>query len=160
MRYAVVIEKAEGNYSAYVQDLPGCAATGVVASNRQPGAHAARRRSCVFMGEPPRLSQTPRRRGCRPPLSPTVAGPCPVSASRARTASDVWATTGTFPPDPDARPLAVDVLTGDVWKCKVETVGADRVAVDGKAVPGDHPGVSPRVPADVVLLARPLLQTS
>lgn len=29
MRYAVVIEKAEGNYSAYVPDLPGCVATGV-----------------------------------------------------------------------------------------------------------------------------------
>jgi predicted RNase H-like HicB family nuclease len=28
MRYAVVIEKAEGNYSAYVPDLPGCIATG------------------------------------------------------------------------------------------------------------------------------------
>ena len=28
MRYAVVIEKAEGNYSAYVPDLPGCVATG------------------------------------------------------------------------------------------------------------------------------------
>ena len=27
MRYAVVIEKAEGNYSAYVPDLPGCVAT-------------------------------------------------------------------------------------------------------------------------------------
>ena len=26
MRYAVVIEKAEGNYSAYVPDLPGCVA--------------------------------------------------------------------------------------------------------------------------------------
>lgn len=29
MRYAVVIEKTEGNYSAYVPDLPGCVATGV-----------------------------------------------------------------------------------------------------------------------------------
>ena len=29
MRYAIVIEKAEGNYSAYVPDLPGCVATGV-----------------------------------------------------------------------------------------------------------------------------------
>ena len=29
MKYAVVIEKAEGNYSAYVPDLPGCVATGV-----------------------------------------------------------------------------------------------------------------------------------
>jgi predicted RNase H-like HicB family nuclease len=28
MRYAIVIEKAEGNYSAYVPDLPGCIATG------------------------------------------------------------------------------------------------------------------------------------
>ena len=28
MRYAVVIEKASGNYSAYVPDLPGCVATG------------------------------------------------------------------------------------------------------------------------------------
>jgi len=27
MRYAVVIEKANGNYSAYVPDLPGCVAT-------------------------------------------------------------------------------------------------------------------------------------
>ena len=31
MRYAIVIEKAEGNYSAYVPDLPGCvAAAGTV----------------------------------------------------------------------------------------------------------------------------------
>jgi predicted RNase H-like HicB family nuclease len=28
MRYAIVIEKADGNYSAYVPDLPGCIATG------------------------------------------------------------------------------------------------------------------------------------
>lgn len=28
MRYAVVIERAEHNYSAYVPDLPGCVATG------------------------------------------------------------------------------------------------------------------------------------
>jgi predicted RNase H-like HicB family nuclease len=28
MRYGVVIEKAEHNYSAYVPDLPGCVATG------------------------------------------------------------------------------------------------------------------------------------
>jgi predicted RNase H-like HicB family nuclease len=28
MRYAVVIEKADANYSAYVPDLPGCIATG------------------------------------------------------------------------------------------------------------------------------------
>jgi predicted RNase H-like HicB family nuclease len=28
MRYAVVIEKAEYNFAAYVPDLPGCIATG------------------------------------------------------------------------------------------------------------------------------------
>jgi len=28
MRYAIVIEKAAGNFSAYVPDLPGCVATG------------------------------------------------------------------------------------------------------------------------------------
>jgi predicted RNase H-like HicB family nuclease len=28
MRYAVVIEQANGNYSAYVPDLPGCVVTG------------------------------------------------------------------------------------------------------------------------------------
>ena len=29
MRYAIVIEKADGNYSAYVPNLPGCVATAV-----------------------------------------------------------------------------------------------------------------------------------
>jgi len=28
MKFAVVIEKADSNYSAYVPDLPGCVATG------------------------------------------------------------------------------------------------------------------------------------
>ena len=28
MRYAVILEKAKRNYSAYVPDLPGCVATG------------------------------------------------------------------------------------------------------------------------------------
>lgn len=28
MRYAIVIEKTEANYGAYVLDLPGCVATG------------------------------------------------------------------------------------------------------------------------------------
>lgn len=28
MRYAIVIERAENNFSAYVPDLPGCVATG------------------------------------------------------------------------------------------------------------------------------------
>ena len=29
MRYAIVIEKADSNYAAYVPDLPGCVTTGV-----------------------------------------------------------------------------------------------------------------------------------
>ena len=28
MKYAIVIEKSEHNYAAYVPDLPGCVATG------------------------------------------------------------------------------------------------------------------------------------
>jgi len=33
MRYAIVIEKADSNYSAYVPDLPGCIATGDTAAD-------------------------------------------------------------------------------------------------------------------------------
>ncbi len=36
MRYAIVIEKAEENYSAYAPDLPGCAATGPEPEEAQP----------------------------------------------------------------------------------------------------------------------------
>lgn len=32
MRYAIVIEKAESNYAAYVPDLPGCVTTGATAA--------------------------------------------------------------------------------------------------------------------------------
>ncbi len=39
MRYAIVIEKAEGNYSGYVPDLPGCVATA-------PTVEAAEREIC------------------------------------------------------------------------------------------------------------------
>lgn len=35
MRYAVVIEKAEHNYSAYVPDLPGCVATGATVAQAE-----------------------------------------------------------------------------------------------------------------------------
>ena len=35
MRYAVVIEKAEGNYSAYVPDLPGCVATAATVADAE-----------------------------------------------------------------------------------------------------------------------------
>jgi predicted RNase H-like HicB family nuclease len=43
MRYAVVIERADGNYSAYVPDLPGCVATGeTVAAVETEIRHAIR----------------------------------------------------------------------------------------------------------------------
>jgi predicted RNase H-like HicB family nuclease len=35
MRIAVVIERGEGNYSAYVPDLPGCVATGVTVADAE-----------------------------------------------------------------------------------------------------------------------------
>jgi len=41
MRYAIVIEKAEGNYSAYVPDLPGCVATGATVQDVQHEMRAA-----------------------------------------------------------------------------------------------------------------------
>jgi len=41
MRYAVVIEKADGNYSAYVPDLPGCVATGTTIKDVEAEIRAA-----------------------------------------------------------------------------------------------------------------------
>jgi predicted RNase H-like HicB family nuclease len=44
MRYAVVIERAGSNFSAYVPDLPGCIATGATLSE----AEAAIRQAIAF----------------------------------------------------------------------------------------------------------------
>ncbi len=44
MRYAVVIENAGSNYSAYVPDLPGCVATGATLDE----AEAAIREAILF----------------------------------------------------------------------------------------------------------------
>ncbi len=44
MRYAVVIETAGSNYSAYVPDLPGCIATGATLAE----AEAAIREAIAF----------------------------------------------------------------------------------------------------------------
>jgi len=41
MRYAIVIEKAEGNYSAYVPDLPGCVATGTTVEETEKAIREA-----------------------------------------------------------------------------------------------------------------------
>ena len=41
MRYAIVIEKAEGNYSAYVPDLPGCVATGTTVEETEKSIREA-----------------------------------------------------------------------------------------------------------------------
>ena len=41
MRYAIVIEKAEGNYSAYVPDLPGCVAAGATVAEVEGGIREA-----------------------------------------------------------------------------------------------------------------------
>ena len=35
MRYAIVIENAGANFSAYVPDLPGCVATGATAEDAE-----------------------------------------------------------------------------------------------------------------------------
>jgi predicted RNase H-like HicB family nuclease len=41
MRYAIVVEKAENNYSAYVPDLPGCIATGQTIKETEQEIRAA-----------------------------------------------------------------------------------------------------------------------
>lgn len=41
MRYAVVVERAESNYSAYVPDLPGCVAAGKTAEEVESLLHEA-----------------------------------------------------------------------------------------------------------------------
>jgi len=40
-RFLVVIEKADGNYSAYSPDLPGCVATGKTRDQAERNMHAA-----------------------------------------------------------------------------------------------------------------------
>jgi predicted RNase H-like HicB family nuclease len=41
MRYAVVIENAGSNYSAYVPDLPGCVAAGATLADTEPAIREA-----------------------------------------------------------------------------------------------------------------------
>ena len=41
MRYAIVIEAAEGNFSAYVPDLPGCVAAGITLEATEQAIRAA-----------------------------------------------------------------------------------------------------------------------
>ena len=40
-RFLIVIEKAEGNYSAYSPDLPGCIATGATREEAERNMHEA-----------------------------------------------------------------------------------------------------------------------
>jgi len=40
-RFLVVIEKADGNYSAYSPDLPGCVATGATREEVERNIHEA-----------------------------------------------------------------------------------------------------------------------
>lgn len=35
MRYAIVIEKTENNFSGYVSDIPGCVATGATVQDTE-----------------------------------------------------------------------------------------------------------------------------
>lgn len=40
-RFLVVLEKADGNYSAYAPDLPGCVATGKTLDETERSTHEA-----------------------------------------------------------------------------------------------------------------------
>lgn len=41
MRYAIVIERSESNFAAYVPDLPGCIATGATPEEVEQGIREA-----------------------------------------------------------------------------------------------------------------------
>jgi predicted RNase H-like HicB family nuclease len=41
MRYAIVIERTDNNFSAYVPDLPGCVATGASAEETEAAIREA-----------------------------------------------------------------------------------------------------------------------
>ncbi len=41
MRYAIVIEKTDTNFAAYVPDLPGCIATGATVEETEQSIQAA-----------------------------------------------------------------------------------------------------------------------
>lgn len=40
-RFLIVVEKANGNYSAYAPDLPGCVATGATPEETEQNMHEA-----------------------------------------------------------------------------------------------------------------------
>lgn len=40
-RFLIVVEKANGNYSAYAPDLPGCVATGATPEETEQNMHQA-----------------------------------------------------------------------------------------------------------------------
>jgi predicted RNase H-like HicB family nuclease len=40
-RFLIIIEKADGNYSAYSPDLPGCVATGTTREEAEANMHEA-----------------------------------------------------------------------------------------------------------------------
>jgi predicted RNase H-like HicB family nuclease len=63
MRYAVVIEKPDGNYSAYVPDLPGCIATGPTIDAVETAIREAIR--FHIEGLEATVSRSPRRRASR-----------------------------------------------------------------------------------------------
>jgi len=55
-----------------------------------------------------------------------------------RVRDDVWPTLAAMLPDPEHKPLVVDIMSGDVLRAKVETGGTDRVTVDGKSLAVTH----------------------
>jgi predicted RNase H-like HicB family nuclease len=62
LRYAIVIEKATGNYSAYVPDVPGCVATGATLDDVRRNLQVALLLHLEGMAED----------GDRPPVSSSV----------------------------------------------------------------------------------------
>jgi predicted RNase H-like HicB family nuclease len=51
MRYAIVIEQAGANFSAYVPDLPGCVATGATVAEAEAAIREAIELYLAWMSE-------------------------------------------------------------------------------------------------------------
>ncbi|HYV39833.1 MAG TPA: type II toxin-antitoxin system HicB family antitoxin [Gemmataceae bacterium] len=59
LRYAIVIEKATRNYSAYIPDVPGCVATGATVEEVQQNLQAALQLHLEGMAEDGERPPTP-----------------------------------------------------------------------------------------------------
>jgi len=89
MRYAIVIERAENNYSAYVLDLPGCVATGATVQEAESQIREAIEFTSLVSAKTafPFLNREPRRLRGRSGITTRLNRPLGGGSSRTLAAS-------------------------------------------------------------------------